>query len=554
MGTSNVDSGSTSQPRPRPGPFLARVVSHFDPSYMGQLEVEILRPTGNSATSGQLHVVKYMSPFYGVTGVAHVDADPDDYNNTQKSYGMWMVPPDVGTTVMVIFVDGDTKRGYWIGCVPDENMNFMVPGIAAQEKVVEGGPRAPVAEYNKAVNQQVWDPEQVKKPIHPLADALIEQGLLEDDIRGITTSSSRREAPSMVFGISTPGPRDKRGGAKKGGVGKLDSYIENAYVSRLGGSTFVMDDGDDKFVRRASATAGPPDYAAVEQGETDGDPTIPHNELIRLRTRTGHQILMHNSEDLIYIGNARGTSWIELSSDGKIDIYAEDSVSIHSKQDFNLYADRDINMEAGRNINLKATDAAGLGDTTAAGRIQIEAVGDFIRIVNGNVFTQTDGDRDDTITGALTQSFESTLDITTGDAVNITTGGALNFKIGGASVVSSTGDFTIKAANTAIDGGNINFNSGIAQIAGTATAATPPDPLPTFANPTEVDGETNSTDGDIMLRIPSHEPWPHHENLDPESFKPDMTDREAGSDIPVAPYWKLYSTITDTFLKVGPAP
>jgi hypothetical protein len=315
-----------------------------------------------------------------------------------------------------------------------------------------------------------------------------------------------------------------------------------------------MDDGDDKFIRKKSATNAPPEYESIEglpkNQRPTGNVTIPHNELFRIRTRTGHQILLHNSEDLIYIGNARGTSWIELSSDGKIDIYAEDSISVHTKQDFNFYADRDINMEAGRNINLKATDAAGLSDTTTAGRIQIEAVGDFIRIVNGNIFTQTDGHRDDTITGALKQSFESTLDIKTGAATNITTGGTLNFKIVGASVVSSSGDFTIKAANTAIDGGNINFNSGIASAASTATEATAPDPLPTFANPTEIAGETNSTDGDIMLRVPSHEPWPHHENLNPTDFKPAMTDREIGSDITAPTAWKEYTTVTDTFQKI----
>jgi len=91
----------------RPGPFLAKVVSHLDPSYMGMLEVRILRPVGGSDDAGQLHTVKYMSPFYGVTNVDYVAPDPDDYNNTQKSYGMWMVPPDVGTTVVVIFIDGN---------------------------------------------------------------------------------------------------------------------------------------------------------------------------------------------------------------------------------------------------------------------------------------------------------------------------------------------------------------------------------------------------------------------------------------------------------------
>jgi hypothetical protein len=82
---------------------------------------------------------------------------------------------------------------------------------------------------------------------------------------------------------------------------------------------------------------------------------------------------------------------------------------------------------------------------------------------------------------------------------------------------------------------------------GAAEAATA-EALSTFANPDENEDTTDS----IMLRIPSHEPWPHHENLDPESFKPDMTDRDAGSDIPVpTDFWKTYTTITDTFAKVA---
>ena len=338
------------------GPFLATVVSHLDPTYMGILEVELLRDVGNTNSEGELHQVKMMSPFWGQTSVTHVGQDPNDYNNTQKAYGMWMIPPDPGSRVMVIFIDGDPRRGYWIGCVPDENMNFMVPGNAATEAVVEGGGRLPVAEYNKKVNATPSDPTKIKKPKHITSvQYLEEQGLIKDDTRGITTSSARREVPSAVFGISTPGPLDKRSNAKRGKIGKAEHAIPDAFVSRLGGTTFVMDDGDDKYLRKTpagGAKAGPPVYVAVEQGETGGDPTIPHNELFRIRTRTGHQILLHNSEDLIYIGNARGTAWVELTSNGKIDIYAADSISMHTGKDFNITADNDINLSAKNNINL----------------------------------------------------------------------------------------------------------------------------------------------------------------------------------------------------------
>jgi hypothetical protein len=363
----------------KPGPFLAKVISHLDSSYMGGLEVEILRSVGNDGSSGQTHQVKYMSPFYGVTSADFTTGKENDFQNTQKSYGMWMVPPDPGTTVIVVFIDGDPKRGYWIGCVQDESMNFMVPGLAATANIVDpSGDRLPVAEFNRTLNKNntLPDPTKVPKPVHPFAAVLQKSGLDKDDIRGITTSSARRETPSSVFGISTPGPLDKSDGAKQGTIGKKDHPIKNAYVSRLGGSTFVMDDGDDKFVRSKPASAAGPEYIAVEQGKEPGDSghSIPHNELVRIRTRTGHQILLHNSEDLIYISHGSGNSWIEMTANGKIDVYAKDSISFHTEKDFNFTANRDINFTASRNINTSAggyirETSGGANETSAGGNI-----------------------------------------------------------------------------------------------------------------------------------------------------------------------------------------
>ena len=488
-----------------PGPFLAKVVSHLDPNYMGSLEVQLLHEVGNDpGKEGQLHVVKYMSPFAGATSIDYVTDDETDeasrYNNTQKSYGWWAVPPDVGTTVVVFFIDGDPRYGYWMGCVQDDNVNFMTPGLAATSFNIEGDEeRVPVAEYNKrVVDVGNSDSTKNRKAQHPFTAILSEQGLLKDDIRGITSSSARRETPSGVFGISTPGPIDKQEGAKKGKVGKAEHQISGAFVSRLGGTTFVMDDGDDKYVRKTIASEGPPEYASVEQDETDGDVTIPHNELVRIRTRTGHQILFHNSEDLIYIGNARGTSWIELTSDGKIDIYAEDSISVHTKQDINFYADRDINFEAGRNINIKSAE-----------RYQTEVGTNFNLIIgeNGN--------------------------ITTAEDINIFTAGDNKFTAGGDTSIKSGGDHLETASQIHMNGPQ-------------AATADVVEELPTFVN---LDNEETVIDS-IMLRIPSHEPWPYHENLDPLSFKPEMTDREAGSDIEIPQGWKEYSTTTDTFAKI----
>lgn len=492
-----------------PGPFIAKVVSNVDATYMGSLEVQILREVGNDpAVAGQTRVVKYLSPYYGITDIDYVTQSPEDFNNTQKSHGMWFVPPDPGTLVLVIFVGGDASNGFWIGCLQHENSNFMTPGIAATKFKVSGqAERVPVAEYNKVARVSTQDPTKIPKPEHPFATILSNQGLLRDDIRGITTSSARRETPSHVVGISTPGPLDKRSSAKRGKVGKAEHKIVNFPVSRLGGATFVMDDGDDKFLRKTDPSKGPPDYASVENQETTGDVTRPHNELIRIRTRTGHQILLHNSEDLIYIGNARGTAWIELTSDGKIDIFANDSISVRTKQDLNFYADRDINLQAGRNLNIKVAE-----------EMHTHVNRDSVLIVDQNQKIQIKKDFDLNVTGHNYQ----------------TSGGANH----------------TKAATIVETASRIDMNGPV------ANTAELPKQLKTHVLPQDTGIKIKT----IMRRLPSSEPYPHHENLDPEKYKPEKTDRDSvgryegeSSDLQEpAQYWKKYSTVIDTFEKIKP--
>lgn len=517
------------------GIMLATVISHLDPTFMGTLEVSLFREQGNEiADDNQIYQVRYASPFFGSTAYEFLGKNTtsptgaenpnvrsttaEAYNDTQKSYGFWMVPPDVGVTVLVVFVDGDPSQGYWLACVPPRFANHMVPGIAVSEaadvssedkKRYNSRLPLPVAEINKKLNtvEQSIEVDKIKKPVHPIAEAFLKQGLLEDDVRGITTSSARREVPSAVFGISTPGPVDRRNNSKRSVIGKLQGPTDNPVpVSRLGGTQLVMDDGDDRYQRKKSAgELGLGNaYADVLKGEK-GDPTIPADEYFRVRTRTGHQILLHNSEDLIYIGNAKGTTWIELTSNGKIDIYAEDSISIHTQNDLNIRADRDINLEAGRNINMKAI----------SGRTRMEMAqnweliaGKDGKITIGNNFEQING-------GSAKFSTSQSYDLLTGTSNKFTAGSTTDIKSGAA----------IK-----VEGSKIDLNG---PSAAAAAAASPLTPLSTHASPA-----TSTTAGwseqrykagtinSIMKRIPMHEPWIFHENLAPDRLTPKDTDRE----------------------------
>lgn len=513
------------------GPYLAKIISHLDPTFSGALEVTLLRNQGNSiGDDTQTYVVRCAQPFFGYTGfefmgqntTANKSKTNEAYNDTQKSYGMWFVPPDVGVTVIVVFIDGDPAQGFWIGCVPSRFANHMTPAIGGStevdideaDKKKYNWPNAgtglkmplPVAEANRRINakDQQIDVEKIKKPLHPIAERFLEQGLLEDDVRGTTTSSSRREVPSMVFGISTPGPLDRRTDAKRAKIGTIQNPTERPVpVSRLGGTQFVMDDGDDRYQRATPAGVGPVKYASVLDGEK-GEPTIPYNEYFRVRTRTGHQLLMHNSEDLIYIGNSRGTTWIELTSNGKIDIYAEDSISIHTQNDLNIRADRDINMEAGRNINMK----------TVTGRWHTDVATDW-KVTVGRDNKITIGREWEHVVGGNSK-------ITTSQSLDVLTGGNNAFSASGNTDIATGGIHKETAAD-------IHMNGPVARV---ATAAIPIEQLSLHQNPvTNVAAGwdkkyQDSTIASIMKRVPMHEPWLLHENQAPQLLTPNQTDRE----------------------------
>ena len=57
-------------PLPSPGPFLAEIRSHLDTTFMGSLEVSLIKTLQSSIESqSETYVVRYLSPFYGSTSV-----------------------------------------------------------------------------------------------------------------------------------------------------------------------------------------------------------------------------------------------------------------------------------------------------------------------------------------------------------------------------------------------------------------------------------------------------------------------------------------------------
>ncbi|CAB4164043.1 hypothetical protein UFOVP1146_399 [uncultured Caudovirales phage] len=341
------------------GPFIGIVVNNVDNTRSGRLQVLIeefasLNPDGTIRRddTSLWRTVSYCPPFYGVTPF---NGDPAFADNTtgvgtfpgnSSSYGMWFTPPDLGVSVLCFFVGGDPSAGYYTGCIPEAGINHMIPAIGASSKYsVSNNAQAdsfvhtkllPVTEindYNPAISDIPRFFDQIKPVQSIVAAILFQQGLDRDIIRGPIRSSSQRESPSTVYGISTPGkaiyakgldPKTIRGKLERNEVNPQDVNV----IGRQGGHTFVMDDGD-----------------------LDGADT-----LIRIRTAKGHQITMSDDGDCFFITHANGQTWMEFGKQGTVDVFSTNSVNIRTQGTLNLHADKDINMYAGGKINIKSKD------------------------------------------------------------------------------------------------------------------------------------------------------------------------------------------------------
>lgn len=294
------------------GVFVGFVKKADDVQKNGRLQVWIPE-LGSAPEEEQGWVtVNYCSPFAGATNVDTTSkTNMQDFNTTQTSYGMWMVPPDVNNQVLVMFVGGDTSKGVWIGSLYNQFMNNMVPAVAADAKNYQyPGKVIPVAEYNKW-DTKVTQPDRAIKPYEKTKFSGVgNQGLINDRVRGVTNTSARRESPSSVFGILTPGP-------------VIDKNASPQNIRRKGGSSFIMDDGEC-------------------------------SEYIELATKSGSKVRIDETHGMVYIINRDGTAWVQLDAEGNVDVFSAKNISLRAQRDFNIRADRNINIEAGQNIFMKA--------------------------------------------------------------------------------------------------------------------------------------------------------------------------------------------------------
>lgn len=374
----------------------------------------------------------WSSPFAGTTPSAAVGKNNRSHADTMKTYGMWMVPPDPGNFVLVIFGDGKKKNPIIIGCMFPDQMQSMVPGNPAGKTFGTEVP-VPVAEKNR------FDPNKshgkgVQRPFNPfIAIPIINQGLINDPVRGTTTSGARRESPSQVYGILTPGPENINLE-----TGKRDG------TNRLGGHSFVMDDN-------------------LKQRH------------IRMRTAGGGQVLIDDTNELVYVINSPGTAWVELSSDGSIQIFSDEDINMRSTNNINIRADQILNLDAGVRVNINAGLMEDQGeevdpklDGPIGGDVYIQSGNSINQLTNTAIKMETAKG------GSVISANSKGKTLLYGDlGVESSTPMSTVIKSGGDTFVTSGGSgHVVSGGQSFVKGSTVHLNDG-----GTSGTAEPPLPI-----------------------------------------------------------------------------
>jgi hypothetical protein len=314
--------------RPNMGNIYVGIVKdNNDAQRMGRIMVWIPELGGDQNDRNNWIVCSYVTPFAGATPLTSNVRDGTEAAQSQQSYGFIAQPPHIGNEVVVGFLNGSPNRGIYFGCLFQQFMNHNTPGMASSTLPGENV-QGPSVEYNRYTTTPNLNVNSATRPIFtPLAQAIVNQGLQGDSVRGNTDASMRRDSPSNIYGLLSP-----RG---------HQLYIDDGRL------TEPVNDGS------ALATAT---RLNVERRRDESSP-----EYIRLRTRNGTQVLINDTEGYVYIISGNGNSWFQISDTGGISGYSSVDISLRSQKNINLHADGNMNLYSANGLNVFSGGRVGIG-------------------------------------------------------------------------------------------------------------------------------------------------------------------------------------------------
>lgn len=436
------------------------------------------------------------SPYAGAVGTSEFKRGPNDSSsNGFVSYGFRGVPKR-GALALVTCLDGDPTSRVWLGCIQMHSAGHTMPHGRFSYASGQGKPDGPMT--------------STEQPLQPLYDNL-------HTAFGSATGNFEwrtRAADNSVAAVTKQILDNNPNIVSKKSDDEAVSFTEedgNSIVNTAGYQQSRFDSESQKHDPQTYNWNTPGGHSiAMDDSARSGR--------IRIRTTAGHQIIMDDTNERIYINTCEGRNWIEIDQDGNIDIFAAKKISMRSETDINITAGQTIRMYAEEGIHMHSNALY----QTVKNDVHVKAEGNIRMEADSNVYVQSktlhakvsDGIKLDG--GSIDVKSSADLHLqganvhSKATANNYVTGlGSIHLK-GGAAILGSAGSVVIQGAP--------------AMPAGDAQSASPAEASLAFY--------TN--------RVPAHEPWARTSTASDNSHAPkySYTDPQVGrEDKQRGQYW-----------------
>lgn len=357
---------------------LGKVVDTNDPQQMGR--VRALCPSFGDSDDMPIETLEwcmYVSPFGGVVSYGQRGHTKDEIAGPTH-YGMWSIPK-VGSYVLVCYLDDAIKsdgscepgvQRVYFGCIQGQYLAHTMPhgryrwtdGIAngvdgpfdtsenpiqpLYDKTHEQFDSSKGSKGTSAVGQPmggydattpVSNMEHFTRRVDTQVSAYVTEQISpdEDDNNG----SEYNDHEFADFDLTTKDQLDGNKRTVKGPGYGLDQHNPDKTYE----STTV---NYDSMVYSWTT----PGFHSISMDDRH------ENSRIRLRTIAGHQIIMDDTNERIYINTSGGETWMELDNVGNIDIYATKNISTRAKGDINFTTDQTFRVHATKGIHMYSHD------------------------------------------------------------------------------------------------------------------------------------------------------------------------------------------------------
>lgn len=468
---------------------LGIVVETNDPQQMGRVRV-VCQRWGDTFDQNINNIpwAVYVSPFGGQT---HVGTRGSGIQESQGgiAYGMWAIPK-VGAQVLVMCIDSDPNQRAYFGCVYDQHTphtlphgRFMYDDHPSLDNTI-----SPSGPYTSR-----------EQPIEPL-NTNMKQAFGNKAAPNYEWQNRAADYTASALDVQNMG-------STASGVADDKDIVKDGWTSRQGYDTNRQDpDAPAPYTGKSYDSMV---YSFTSPGfhSFSMDDRM-ENCRVRLRTTSGHQIIMDDTNERIYIATAKGENWIEMDQTGNVDIYASNKVNIRSKQTINMTSDDTIRMTAAKGIHM-----------VSGGEIRMQAAEDISIKTNTNL-------RSSAGQGLYIQS-GTDINILSGSVLNLNANSTLNVLAATTLMLTASNDVNISASGRVLTtGSEVHLNG---PTAGTATEASPAAERPAMW--------TN--------RVPDHEPYARTMTKNDFTHEPELSYNDAnvnrmerGKRIPRGLYWR----------------